>query len=111
MLNLWLGEVCTDHANNARDDARRIKYDCIRSLADPGGAASTRPPNVIKFFRFRKRFHWKVPTSEVGAPNGSAAPQRKILDPPLKVLWLINQMSQELRWVHKTFTYPYKLQS
>ena len=42
-------------------------------LADP-------PTNGIQFFHFRQ----KAPTSEVSAsPNGSASPQREILDQPL----------------------------
>ena len=38
-------------------------------LADPEGAAGAPPPNGIKFFHFRIRFHQKVPASEVGAPQ------------------------------------------
>ena len=49
-----------------------------------GGRRWRAPPNGIQFFCFCMRFCQKAAASEVGAPNGSAPPQREILDPPLK---------------------------
>ena len=80
------------------------KFPCATSqkitntLADPGGRHQRPPPpppNRIHFFRFCIRFCQKVYASEASTPpppNGSATPQREILDPPLKQV-IYNQKS------------------
>ena len=53
------------------------------SLADPGGAAGGAPPQQDKFLSFSHVFAKKCMRWRLVPPNGSAPPQREILDPPL----------------------------
>ena len=55
----------------------------IPSLADPGGAS-----NETQFFGFAYVFAKKRLSCRLVPPNGSAPPQREILDPLLRINWL-----------------------
>ena len=57
----------------------------INALADPGGRRGARPPTGSISFVFTYVFAEKCTRRRlVPPPNGSAPPQREILDPPLQ---------------------------
>ena len=65
---------------------------CVKSLADPGGAPPARaPPTGSISFIFAYVFAEKCTLQRLAPPpNGLAPPQREILDPPLKMEMFLN---------------------